>query len=291
MLAFLTNRTASPGPLLTWVYGLRPEQIPAFDFIVSAGGDTLAANVALARLTQRPNLFFGSLRRYRAADFTLALNSYTTEAPAPNQIKILKPCPADPAELPAADVDQRRLPRVAGLLIGGNAGTITYTPRDWDQLIAFLEDSRVRLGIAWIVSNSRRTPEAVSDRLKVLAERAGGPIQRFIDVRTAGPGTLKGLFAQSGAIVVTADSSAMLSEAVWMRRPVISIKPLEMTLPDKEVEYRRWLEREGWCREVPLAELDTDRFTSLMRAIVPMAENPQEELSRVLRAHLPGLLR
>ncbi len=289
LLAWMTNAKISPTFILSRVYGLDLAALPTGDVIVSAGGDTLAANIALARLTGRPNLFFGSLRQYRPQDFALALNSYTTEAPAPNQVKILKPSPADPAELIPPDLDHRRLPRVAGLLIGGNAGTVSYTERDWEQLLAFVEESRMRLGIAWIVSNSRRTPAAVSDRLVALAARANGPVQRFIDVRSSGPGTLQALFAESGAIVVTADSSAMVSEAIWMRRPVVAVKPARMVLPAKEAEYRRWLERDGWCREVPLSELNAERFASLMRVIVPMAENPQQELAALLASRLPEL--
>ena len=289
VLAWLTNRKVSPALILSRIYGLKLDAIPVGDIIISAGGDTLAANIALARLTGKPNLFFGSLRSYRPDDFTLALNSYTTDTPAPNQATILKPSPADPASLPVPDLDHRRLPRIAGLLIGGNAGTVSFRQKDWDHLITFLDDSRVRLGISWIVSNSRRTPGAVSDRLATLAARRDGPSHEFIDVRTAGPGTLQTLFANSGAIIVTADSSAMLSEAVWMRRPVLAVRPSRMSLPAQEADYRRWLERDGWCRELPLSELDTERFATLMRAIFPMAENPQQELARVLAQKLPDL--
>ncbi len=289
-LAWLTNRKVPPALILKHVFGVDPSALPEADVIVSAGGDTLAANIALARCMGRPNLFFGSLRKYRPEDFTLALNSYATDRPAANQVRILKPCPADPSTLPTPDIDHRRLPKVSGLLIGGNSGDGRYSERDWSQLLAFLGEARVRLGMTWIVANSRRTPGAISDRIAAISQTPGSAIEEFIDVRRSGSGTLGGLFASSGAIVVTADSSAMLSEAIWMRRPVIAVRPASLSLPAKEAQYRRWLAESGWCQEIPLSDLTAERYASALRMVVPLAENPQAALARLLADRLPALL-
>ena len=87
VLTELTNRRlVTPSFLLRRFFGIEPGSHLEPDLIVSAGGDTLAANIALARLTGAPNIFFGSLRRFKARDFTLALNSYSAANPAANQV-------------------------------------------------------------------------------------------------------------------------------------------------------------------------------------------------------------
>lgn len=289
VLSALTNRRTSPLTMLTRIYGLDATRWPAPDLIVSAGGDTLAANIAAARLWKVPNIFFGSLRRYRAEDFSLVLTCYDIDQPAANHLQIPKPVPADPDTLPAVAVRADGLPAVAGLLIGGNAGTITFQDADWSRLIAFLQDTHACLNIRWIVSNSRRTPPAVGDRLAALAAEPKGPLAHFIDVRTSGPGTLGRLFAESGVIVVTADSSAMLSEAVWMRRPALAVAPAALRHPAKEAQYRRRLAADGVCRELPIASLTPDVFADAVRALSPLTGNPQADLATLLKTQLPRL--
>lgn len=290
MLSWLLSTAVSPETVLKLAYKEKVEPSRP-GLIVSAGGDTMAANVALARLTGAPNIFFGSLRRFDPRDFTLVLNCYSFDTSHDNQVRILKPSPADPTTLPLADLDHRRLPRVAGLLVGGPSGEAHFDRRDWSRLAALLSDTRLRLGVEWIVSNSRRTPAGVSDMLANLAAERSGPVKRFIDVRTSGPGTLRELFAESGAVAITADSSAMLSEAIWMRRPAISLRPKSMRLTVKEREYRQWLERRNLCRDLPLADVSPDGFASALREIVPLAGNPLSDLAATLAETVPFLFR
>jgi mitochondrial fission protein ELM1 len=289
-LAWLTDgRRLDPSTILSRVYGVTVHDVPRPDLIVSAGGDTLAANIALARLTGSPNIFFGSLRRYSPDDFSLALNSYPAAQVGGQQARILKPSPADPSILPVVDTEHRERPRLCGLLVGGPSGDARWTERDWELLFQFLQQTHLKFGITWIVSNSRRTPSSVSDRFNALSEDAAGMIRRFIDVRAAGSGTLTDLFQQCAAVAVTADSSAMLSEAVWMQRPTVALRPTDMVLPKKEVEYRNWLEERHLFRDLELADISPERYVAALREVAPMAENPQEELARLLAAKLPAL--
>ncbi len=289
-LAWLTEgRRLHPSTILSRVYGVAVHEVPRPDLIVSAGGDTLAANIALARLTGSPNIFFGSLRRYSPEDFSLALNSYPATRPGGNQARILKPSPADPSTLPVAELDHREGPRVCGLLVGGPSGDARWTERDWARLFQFLEQTHLKFGMTWIVSNSRRTPSSVSDRLHAMSEDAAGPMRRFIDVRAAGSGTLMDLFRDCAAVAVTADSSAMVSEAVWMRRPTVALWPTDLVLPEKEVEYRNWLGERHLFRDLELADISPERYVAALREVAPMAENPQEELARLLAAKLPAV--
>ncbi len=290
-LAWLTHgRHLDPEIILKRVYGVGLHEVPHPDLIVSAGGNTLAANIALARLTGAPNIFFGSLRRYSPDDFSLALNSYPAARAGGNQARILKPSPADPSTLPVADVDRSSL-KICGLLVGGPSGDARWAEGDWEHLFQLLRQTRLKFGMAWIVSNSRRTPSSVSDRLRALSEDAAGPVRRFIDVRAAGSGTLIELFRECEAVAVTADSSAMLSEAVWMRRLTVALRPADMVLPKKEVEYRTWLEQRHLFRDLHLADISPDRYLSVLREVVPMSENPQEELAGFSRPDCRQFLR
>jgi hypothetical protein len=107
-----------------------------------------------------------------------------------------------------------------------------------------------------------------------------------IDVRRTGTGTLERLFAASDAVVCTADSSSMLSEAVWARRPVLAVAPAAMTLPADEQGYRCYLEANGWARMLPIAELTPERALAGLATLRPLTENPLDRLGRVLAEKL-----
>lgn len=291
-LSSLVNSGVRPEHVLRRVYGLQPAELGNPDIIVSAGGDTLGANVAAARLTGASNLFYGSLRRYRPEDFTLVLTSYAEQATGANRLMTLKPSPLDPGAIEGPSAGLHRAPgtppRIAGLIVGGNAGTVRYSRADWQGLLAFLSACFEAWGTRWIVSNAPRTPPSVSD---LLAETAAeqGAISRFIDVRSAGPGTLGPLLAQSEAILCTGDSSTMLSECVWLRRRVVAVTPHDWALPANEASYRSWLASNGWTRQLPIADLQPERLLAALDAISPLADNPLERLAAELEPRLAVL--
>lgn len=277
-LAWLIKAGLPPAQVLKVGYGLDARTLSEADVIVSAGGDTLAANVAIARLLGAPNIFYGSLRRYDAGDFALALSSYER----PGQVMTLKPSAFDPDTLPSNPVR-------AGLIVGGNTPDIRFDTDDWERLGAFLRTSHATSGTRWIVSNSRRTPAQGTRLLADIAADTAGPIERFIDVTRPGSATLVDLFAQSTFVVCTADSSSMLSESVWARRPVIAIRPTDFALTESEAGYRRYLDQNNWARELPIIDLTPERITSLMSEMRPLDANPLDQLTATLNRELPTL--
>lgn len=295
VLSGLVNGGLSPARILKSIYGIEAEALPRADVIVSAGGDTLAANIAAARILGVPNIFYGSLRRYRAADFALVLTSYVEDARVPHPVMTLKPSPLDARQLARGSLarslgaQDNGHPVTAALLIGGDAGTVTYSAADWDRLLAFMDDETAAHGTRWVVSNSRRTPGAVSDRLGDLASSPASPIAQWIDVRTTGAGTLAGILRDAHVVVCTADSSSMVSETVWIRRPVVSVAPDQCELPPKEQKYRRYLERQGWVRALRIGDLTPLAFRDALSQISPPARDPADELADILRSRLPKL--
>ena len=277
------SRLLPPHRLLKRFYGIDPEQIAGTGLIVSSGGDTLAPNIAAALVSAAPNIFYGSLRRYRPQDFSLVLTSYERDASAPNSAMTLKPSAADPDQIGSRP---RHSTDLGGLLVGGNSGTFTFRDPDWNELIAFLERDHATTGRRWLVSNSPRTPAAVSDRLSALARDPNGAIAEFVDIRSRGTGTLAPIFGQVSTVLCTGDSSSMLSEAVWMRRPVIAVFPQTWTLPDLEQTYRRYLERNAWAASLPIAGLTTERFEQMRARLTPLSRNPLDDLAALIIARI-----
>ena len=74
-----------------------------------------------------------------------------------------------------------------------------------------------------------------------MAAEPDSGLETFIDIRTAGPGTLARIFAAADAILCTDDSTSMLSEAVGACLPVVAVAPEARALEAREAEYRRLL--------------------------------------------------
>ena len=277
-----------PGAVLRLVHGLEGANQPPADVIVSAGAETMPANVAWARVMGVPNLFYGSLRAFDPDWFALVLTSYAAQAGDPHPVMTLKPSKLDPDRLPTLALTAGKPPRHAGLLIGGDGGGATFAEADWAGLLGIVAETHAAWGTTWTVANSRRTPEAVSDRL-VAAVAGGAGIESFIDVREAGSGTLEQLFAGAELVVVTADSSSMLSEAVWSRRPVLSLSPSRHAMTRLEGEYREYLHLCGYCRQAAIAEITPVRLLRLVDEIKPLERNPLDHLSDLLALKLPDL--
>lgn len=264
---------------------------PRVDLVVSAGGETSALNAMLARRLAVPNIYCGTLKHLAPERFSLVVSSYARHAGRPRHLVSLKPSGIDPDTL-ARSKTAREIgpPRVAGLLIGGDSGLFRYRDTEWEKLVAFVGESHARLGLSWVVSTSRRSPAKVADAMARLAQAAtDGPVLDFIDFRTAGPGTLPGLFARVDAVLCTEDSSTMLSEAVCARLPVVGVAPATHAFKDEEGEYRAFLRAEGWCRVLALADLTPERFIAELSQVRPLATNHLERLAEALAERLPEL--
>lgn len=304
----ITRRRAAPGRVLAAMLrlGLPPEMtlrlgygidigaLPRTDVVISAGGDTLAANVAAARALGAANIFCGTLRHLPPEAFQLVVSSYERHRSLPRHLVALKPNGLDPDSLPLREavpaLGPGSPPRRAGLLVGGPSGLFHWREHDWRRLVAFLAESHAAHGTRWIVSTSRRTPDDVADRL-LAHVHAEGPIAEMIDFRRAGPGTLPRLLGAVEAILATEDSSTMMSEAVCARLPVVGVAPEQHGFKDDEREYRTLMTNQGWCRSVPLMELTPARFLAALAEVRPLATNHLDLLATALEQRLPALFR
>jgi mitochondrial fission protein ELM1 len=286
----LVNGGAAPATVLRVGYGIRADALPAADVVVSAGGETLAANAAAARALGAANVFCGRLRRLAPEHVRLVIVSLARFAELPNHMVSLPPSPID---VPRATAPRRygrdKPPRRIGVLVGGNSGAFRYGTEDWQQLIGFLRAAHAAHGMRWLATTSRRSGAVIGDALAALAADAGGGIDTFVDFRTAGPGTLPQIFAAADAILCTDDSTTMISEAVGACLPVVSVAP-EGALESREDEYRQHLADHGWYRRLPLASLTPDAFLAALEAITPRTTSQLDELAAALAARLPELV-
>jgi mitochondrial fission protein ELM1 len=289
-LQVLLNRGASPALLLRLAYGIDGSRLPAADLVVSAGGQTLAANAAIARLIGVPNVFCGRLRRLAPEHVRLAIVSLERFEGRPNHLVTLPP---SPYEVPLRDrpepLGPGKPPRLAGALIGGNSGSVRYRPEDWERLVAFLRAAQHSHGVRWLATTSRRSGPQITDALAALAAESNGPIERFIDYGTAGPGTLKQILTQAQAILVTADSSSMIAEAVGAGLPVVGITCDDDRMEEREAEFRKLMARRGWYRALSFSELEPDAFLGALAEVTPRRTSALDELATALRERLPEL--
>ena len=109
-------------------------------------------------------------------------------------------------------------PRVA-VLVGGDSRHGSFSEEDGRRLLAGLR-SVAADGASLMITASRRTPPTLRAALPALAAETGG-------VFWAGEGEnpLVAMLALADAIVVTADSANMLSEALGTGAPVLVFEP------------------------------------------------------------------
>jgi hypothetical protein len=288
----LESGAVSPGRMLSLGYGIEARALPAAGLVISAGGDTIAANVAAAAVLGAPNIFCGTLRHMAPERFALIVSSYQRHAGLSRHVVTLKPSAIDPDMLGTRR--ERRVepysaaspPARAALLIGGDSGLFSYSEGEWRRLIAFLPALTAAWGTRWLVSTSRRTAPWVADALVALAD-SSDCIEQLVDYRSAGPGTLPGLLARADMALCTEDSSTMISEAVGARLPVVGVAPETHDFKPEEAEYRALMLARGWARFLPLAALEPERLGAALAEVRPMAENHLDALARVLAQRLP----
>ena len=286
VLSALTNAGGTLAEQVPKVFGQPIQAIQDCDLVVSAGGDTLAANIAVARRHGCPNIFYGSLRRFRPEDFALVLTSYAANAGRPNHAMTLKPSAFDPDGLGVRALGEGA-DATLGLLIGGDSGTVRFSAANWEKLLALLAGGTG--GPRWIISNSRRTPAMVSDRIALQAARDPTRLS-FIDARKPDAPPLATLFVGSDAVAVTVDSSSMVSEAVWARRPVVALVPERGGLPALEQDYRDYLQAQGWAGQIGLNGATPEVVLAAARTLRPLNANPLDELAGLISERLPELM-
>lgn len=276
------GRVLAPSTFLRAVHGLDPARLVRPDLIVSAGGMTLGANVALARHWGLPNVFSGSTRGYSVAAFRLVLTPYASRAYPPVVMAGPKPTPFDPDRVPppqalhaAGDLRGKRI----SLLVGGPTPNADFGPDDWQRLAGLLDTLARDWDARITVVTSPRTPEAAYAVLMPLATRPEGAVT-LVDFRQAGPGSIDAAF-DCDLVLITSDSMSMMTEASLSRRPAIALSP-NATRAHRDDEAVAGLVSARWLAVLALAETEAARLAETAAALTPMAENHLDRLAALV---------
>lgn len=276
-------RQLPPAWALSFLHGIDHKSLEKPDVIVSSGGSTLGANVALARILGVPNVFSGSTRGFPLDAFRLVLTPYASVARAPKVVVARpKPTPFDPDRIPAPKPlrarEDVRGARVS-LLIGGPTPSADFLSEDWSRLAALVAALVADWGCRATVVTSPRTPEAAYAKLLPLRERFGAAVT-VIDFRASGPGSIDAAF-DCDLILITSDSMSMMTEAALSRRPAIALAPAT-TRPNKDDEAVAGLIASGWLAVLPLAGADAASLVEAAVAITPIDHNHLDRLADLL---------
>lgn len=265
---------------LKWMYGLDLDAVARPDAIVASGWPTIAAGLLLSRHFDVPFIFAGPIDGYATGPKVLSLVASPRQAGDPGAAYAPIPSTIDRAAYPAPR-PLRRPEDLAGaslaLLIGGSAYRREFPQDEWEALLAFVPAMAQRYGVRWRVSNSRRTPDAVSERFKALAR--AGVLATFVDVRDAGTGSARELFG-ADAVVVTEDSMSMIAEGLTAGRPVVALKSRRV---HKHYANEVIAGMAGpHLAILPMAGVTPGRFAATLISLVPPAEDARERIARAL---------
>lgn len=278
------GRVLPAGWALSLLHGLDARAFTKPDLIVSSGGSTLGANVALAASLKAPNIFSGSTRGYSLDAFRLVLTPYASVGQPPKVLAGPKPTPFDPDRVPPPrqlrSLEDMRGARVC-MLIGGPTPYADFGDDDWARLASLLEGLVTEWACRLTIVTSPRTPDAAYARILPLAERNDGHKATIVDFRKAGPGSIDAAF-DADLVMITSDSMSMTTEAALSRRPAISIAPARVK-PNKDDEAMAGLVEAGWLKILPLEKTNAAALAGAAVAITPIAYNHLDRLGDIVR--------
>lgn len=282
ILLFIMRHLANdPAYWLRALYGIDSATIGPVDAIIGSGRPTIAAGILFSRLCKAPFVYSGEIHGYDTSDVALQIVNSPRAAGNPRCAYAAVPGRIDADDLPAPR-PLRTLADLRGaevsLLIGGKAHGHTYTDTEWNRLVALVEQVTRDYGVRWRVSTSRRSPASLAPRLAALA--ADGRIAEFVDYRTAGAGSGDRLFA-ADAIVVTEDSTSMLSEGLAAGRPVIGMKPEKVAVSSVN-ETVAAMAASGGLAVLPIATATAEQFARTLIGLRLPETRPRDVLAAII---------
>ena len=229
------------------------------DLLVSAGGKTAFANAWIARVLDVPNVYAGSLRGLSAGGFSVVLTLEPVDGAANNLVVPLPPSPVDAERVERLGAGFRAQLGAAQqgywtLLLGGTGAGYRYTKADWLTLARLTNRLAAQHGIRWLLVSSRRSGSAAQRLLERQVH--GAAIAATCWYGQGNEYRAEAWLGAAQRVFVTEDSMTMLTEAVYARRPVHSLRPAQAA-PGRRNEQalQRFAARGLLCRH-NLAELE-----------------------------------
>lgn len=208
------------------------EKIPAQgpDLVISFGGNVLALSLSLSRYWQCPNIVIGNLYGMPETLADCHVTAFGEQGSDENRLASrIALCKTDPSaciEAGRALLNEHGDQKLWSMLIGGDGSGYHYSEPDWHQLGKAMQSLSASHNIRWLVSTSRRSGDL---GLKILKHYCDDSIcAQSIWFGEANQPSIDAFFGAAERIFCSEDSISMLSEAVAMNKPVISIKPARL---------------------------------------------------------------
>lgn len=206
---------------LFYQHGELPPKKP--NLIISAGGNTLFANIALSKSYGVNNIHSGTLKHYKS-DLIDKVFTVVPLKDVSNNVVL---------DLPPANICQGKTTSAQPyytLLIGGDGAGYLYTDSDWKQLALAIVEIAKRDSISWKITTSRRTGKIVEEQLSNhIDEKVINEVVWF----SSNPQKVVKRFLEEGRVIFcTEDSLTMVSEAIYAHKPVVTLQPKIMK-PEK----------------------------------------------------------
>ena len=218
---FLTRFTLS----LFYRYGSLPTNPPAL--VISAGGNTLFASAAVAKIYRAPNVFSGTSKGYSHSLVRLVFTVTALNNSRNNVVLDLPPANINAA---AGNKPKSSTTPLYALLVGGDGAGYYYKESDWQRLAEALQEISQRDGSKWLLTTSRRTGE--KSEILLNSRLAPEICERAVWYGTKPAKVVKQFLQECDAVFCTEDSLTMISEAIYAHKPVITLQP-EVMHPDE----------------------------------------------------------
>lgn len=225
------------------------------DLIISTGGNTLYANVLLARVHGCPNIFIGGLRRLDPVHFWRVI-SHKHSHPSPPYLywptTLVDIQPHVIQEKGEALIKEHGLAsqRLWALLVGGDGSGYHYEPADFSLMTEMMALAHRKHGVRWLIVSSRRTGTKNEQHLRGLLDLNWVAAASWSSEQ--GSSAYHAMLGAAERIVCTEDSHMMLTEAIATGKPVLSIRP-DASNPTQSDFLAHYLE-EGYLSRQTLTE-------------------------------------
>ena len=265
------------------------------DFVISAGASLAPLNLCLARdsraksvVLMKPNFPFNFFR------YDLAVIPAHDRGFIPDRVfrTRLAPGEIDPDKLEEAGRRLKKNLRAPdrvkwGIFLGGPTRHFKMAAGDVEKLFSHVKRISRETG-DYLVTTSRRTPDAVSRLLKEKV--AGDPSCQMLVIAKEDPRpeVAGGMMALAEVLVVTEDSISMISEAVLSGKKVVVLNSGADGLPAKHRRFKEILEREAMVVTANTEDLEE----KMMRVIRQngRGRSPAREESAALQEMLRAIL-
>ena len=234
-----------------------PDEVP--DLIISFGGNVLALNVALSRLLGCSNLVVGNCYGLPADSVSVNLTAFVDRARSADwqrrnigsQVALCKTERSHCERLGNLLWEQSPAP-LWTMLVGGPGSGYRYSDDDWRALVVAMAQLSRRYGIRWLLSTSRRSAGAAEILRHGLNEE-----NCFASIYYRGPDSPSAdAFLGAGErLFCTEDSLSMLSEAVAMGKPVVSLRPARAVVSGTHLRAVSYLADQRLIERLSIGEL------------------------------------